>query len=471
LKLLNRPTKNLWLERTLALLVLINFGLVLFDFSYIPWRNLYFRYLNPVTKVYDPIKGIEPHRETAQYLATVDRLKKQTQAQGWQSAAVTAIVQDLGAQSTRMIETNPFQLVGKTGALEKIKNRMRVHMRQESARGAFQAFWNVERLQQTGAERELAYFDRQIRPLIDINYFRETGEDGDFVDNFWWVDLGFVVIFAIDLGRRCLILRRRWPNTTWRQAIFSRWYDLFLLLPWFRLLRIVPLTIRWHQAALINLSAVQHQLNSLVVSELADELTQVVVTQVLGQAQGSIKNGAASKLVIDRLQRSYIDLNNINEVEAIAQIILEIAIYRVLPKIQPDLEEIANHLLQKALIDSPAFQNLKVIPGFAVAPQQLTEQLVRQISDALYIGLTKAISDPQNGKLSRRLAENFTAALGAELQKGHTVAKLESLLADLLEEIKVSYVHAEDSSRPEGQIIIPIKNPKVDTDQFTQYKL
>jgi hypothetical protein len=179
----------------------------------------------------------------------------------------------------------------------------------------------------------------------------------------------------------------------------------------------------------------------------------------------------ASKLLLDRLQRSYIDLNNINEVEAIAQIILEIAIYRVLPKIQPDLEEIANHFLQKALIDTPAFQSLKVIPGFAAAPQQLTDQLVRQISDALYIGLTKAVSDPQNGKLSRRLAENFTAALGAELQKGHTVAKLESLLADLLEEVKVSYVHAEDLSRPEGDIVIPIENPKVDTDQFSQDKL
>jgi hypothetical protein len=63
--------KSLWLERTLAILALLNFGLVLFDLSYIPWRNLYFRYLNPVTKIYDPIKGIEPHRETAQYLATV----------------------------------------------------------------------------------------------------------------------------------------------------------------------------------------------------------------------------------------------------------------------------------------------------------------------------------------------------------------------------------------------------------------
>ncbi len=471
MKLLNRPTNNLRLERTLALLALLNFGLVLFDLSYIPWRNLYFRHLNPITKIYDPIKGIEPHRETAQYLAAVDRLKKQTQAQGWLSAAVSATVQDLGEQSTKMIETNPFQLAGKTGALEKIKNRMREHMRQESARSAFWAFWNVEHLQRVSTESELAYFDRQIRPLIDINYFRETGEDGNFVDNFWWIDLGFVVIFAIDLSRRWLILRRRKPTITWQHAIFSRWYDLLLLSPWFRLLRIVPLTIRWHQASLINLSAVRHQLNSLMVGELADELTQVVVTQVLSQAQGSIKNGAASKLLIDRLQRSYIDLNNINEVEAIAQIILEIAIYRVLPKIQPDLEEIANHLLQKALIDSPAFQSLKVIPGFAAAPQQLTGQLVRQISDALYIGLTKAVSDPQNGKLSRRLAENFTAALGAELQKSHTVVKLESLLADLIEEVKVSYVHADNLSRPEGDIVIPIENPKIDADQFAQDKL
>jgi hypothetical protein len=465
LKLLNRPTKNLRLERLLALLALLNVGLVLFDLSYIPWRNLYFRHLNPLTKIYDPIKGIEPHRETDQYLTTINKLKNQIQTPAsWPSAAVSVTIRELGDQSTRIIETNPFQLAGKTGALEKIKNRMRDHMGQSSARAAFRAFWNVERLQRVGAESELAYFDRRIRPLIDTNYFRETGEDGDFVDHFWWIDLGFVVIFAIDLGRRCLILRRRLPTITWRQAIFSRWYDLLWLSPWLRILRVVPLIIRWHQASLINLSAVQHQLNSLVVGELADELTQVVVTQVLSQAQGSIKNGVASKLLTDRLRRSYVDLNDVNEVEAIAQIVLEIAIYRVLPKIQPDLEEVADHLLQSALIDSPAFQSLKLIPGFAATPHQLTGQLVRQISDALYMALTKALSDPENGRISRRLAENFTTALGGELQKGHTVAKLESLLADLLEEVKVSYVHAEDLSRPQGDIVVPVENPKIDAD-------
>ncbi len=432
-----------WLERTFALLALLNFGLVLFDLSYIPGRNWYFRYLHPITKIYDPIKGIEPHRETSQYLTTVDHLKKQAQVQGWQSASVGATLRDLGDQSAKMIETNPFQLAGKTGALEKLKNRMRDHMRQESARGAYRAFWNGENLQRTGAEQELAYFDRQIRPLLAINYFRETGEDGDFVDNFWWIDLGFVTIFSGELGWRLLKLRRYSPGITWREAILRRWYDLLLLAPWLRPLRIVPVTIHLHQAALINLSWWQHHLNKLLIGGVADEITQVVVTQVLNQAQGSIKDGLVSKLVTDRLQRSYVDLNSVNEVEAIAQIILEVAIYRVLPKIQPDLESIADHLLQKALTDSPAFQGLRGIPGFAAAPQQLTAPLVRQVSDALYIGLTKALNDSDNGKLARRLAENLMDALGTELKKGQTMTKLESLIADLLEEIKFSYVHSD----------------------------
>jgi hypothetical protein len=128
-------------------------------------------------------------------------------------------------------------------------------------------------------------------------------------------------------------------------------------------------------------------------------------------------------------------------VEAIAQIILEIAIYRVLPKIQPDLEEIVSNLVQKASIDSPAFQNLKLIPGFAEAPHQLIDQIVRQVSEALYLWLTKSLNDPQNGKLAKRFAENFIEALGAELQKGQTVSKLESLVVDMLAEMKASYTN------------------------------
>jgi hypothetical protein len=424
--------KNLWWERGLAILIAVNFGWVLFDLSYIPWRNLYFRYLPALTKVYDPLKGIEPHRETTKYLATVDRFKKQN----LQSAAT---LKELVDQSVQTVETNPFQGAGKSGALEKIKNRLRDHTGKESSKEAFRVFWSEANFTGAKKDSEIAFFERQIRPLFDINYFREIGEDGEPIDHFWLIDLGFGAVFLLDLFLRLRRMRRRNPRLSWRSALLDRWYDLLLILPLVRLLRIVPLAIRWHQARLINLDYIQHQLNTRFVNEFADELTQVVINQVLNQAQGAIKSGTATQLITTRLLRPYVDLNDVNEVEAIAQIILEIAIYRVLPKIQPDLEEIVSNLVQKASIDSPAFQNLKLIPGFTEAPHQLIDQIVRQVSEALYLGLTKSLNDPQNGKLAKRLAENFMEALGAELQKGQTVSKLESLVVDMLAEMKASY--------------------------------
>jgi hypothetical protein len=424
--------KNLWWERGLAILIAVNFGWVLFDLSYIPWRNLYFRYLPALTKVYDPLKGIEPHRETTKYLATVDRFKKQN----LQSAAT---LKELVDQSVQTVETNPFQGAGKSGALEKIKNRLRDHTGKESSKEAFRVFWSEANFTGAKKDSEIAFFDRQIRPLFDINYFREIGEDGEPIDHFWLIDLGFGAVFLLDLFLRLRRMRRRNPRLSWRSAMLDRWYDLLLILPLVRLLRIVPLAVRWHQARLINLNYIQHQLNTRFVNEFADELTQVVINQVLNQAQGAIKSGTATQLITTRLLRPYVDLNDVNEVEAIAQIILEIAIYRVLPKIQPDLEEIVSNLVQKASIDSPAFQNLKLIPGFTEAPHQLIDQIVRQVSEALYLGLTKSLNDPQNGKLAKRLAENFMEALGAELQKGQTVSKLESLVVDMLAEMKASY--------------------------------
>jgi hypothetical protein len=427
--------KNLWWERGLAILIAINFGWVLFDLSYVPWRNLYFRYLPALTKIYDPLKGIEPHRETTKYLATIDKLQQQKIS----SPAAQLLLKDLAEQSVLIIETNPFQAAGKSGTLEKIKNRLRDHMHQDSAKASFRAFWNTENFSGTRATSEMAFFEQQIRPLFAINYFREIGEDGEPIDHFWLIDVGFGAVFLVDLLLRLRRMRQRNPRLTWRSALIERWYDLLLILPLVRPLRIVPLAIRWHQARLINLDQIQHQVNTRFVNEFADELTQVVINQVLNQAQGAIKSGTATQLITTRLLRPYVDLNDVNEVEAIAQIILEIAIYRVLPKIQPDLEEIVSTLVQKASIDSPAFQNLKLIPGFAEAPHQLIDQIVRQVSEALYVGLTKSLNDPQNGKLAKRLAENFMAALGAELQKGQTVNKLESLVVDMLAEMKASY--------------------------------
>lgn len=46
------------------LLATVNIFLVVFNITYIPWRDFYFLKLPQITQIYDPIKGIEPHRDT-----------------------------------------------------------------------------------------------------------------------------------------------------------------------------------------------------------------------------------------------------------------------------------------------------------------------------------------------------------------------------------------------------------------------
>jgi hypothetical protein len=65
-----KPLKSsdLFLERVMAIIAMGNLCLVLFNISYIPWRDFYLRNFPQITRIYDPVKGIEDHRETKNYL-------------------------------------------------------------------------------------------------------------------------------------------------------------------------------------------------------------------------------------------------------------------------------------------------------------------------------------------------------------------------------------------------------------------
>ncbi len=217
----------------MALLALANLGLVAFDLAYVPWRDFWYRNFPGVTRVYDRVKGIEPHRDTEAYLASVDALQQELQQFGLQSLQVQARLQQLRDRSAEMISTNPFAVSGKSGTLEKIKNRMREHVygqrRGESATQAFNKFWSTANLSR-GLVPETKFFTQQIRPLIALNYYRSIGENGELIDWFWLIDAPFVAIFALEFIARTFYLSRRFKSLTWLDAVLWRWYDIFLLL-------------------------------------------------------------------------------------------------------------------------------------------------------------------------------------------------------------------------------------------------
>ena len=432
---------NPWIERLIAIVILINFCLVLFDLTYLSQRDRYFQKAPSLTQLYDPIKGIEPHRETQRYLNKVNELEVEVSQTEQQSPQTENLLQELRNLSNEMIADNPFTGANKSGNLEKIKHQMRDRVGKESAREAFATFWSQQYLSQVGWQQEINFFDTHIRPLIQTNYYRGIGLDGKFIDNFGRIDLPFVILFGLEFLARTFYISRNQPKLNWLEAMLRRWYDILLLLPFWRWLRVIPVTIHLYQADLLNLEPVRVQINHDFVTNFAEEITEVVGVRIINQAQDAIRRGDVVRwLFRPDPHRPYVNINNTNEVQAIASRLLHLSVYQVLPKIQPDLEALLGHSIETILNESPMYRQLQSVPGMGNLPTQLTEKLAKDFSQTLYSTLTTFIEDPVAAELSNRLMQNFSEALEVEVQKQHNIQEIQSLLVDLLEEIKINYV-------------------------------
>ncbi|MBH8553383.1 hypothetical protein I8751_13565 [Nostocaceae cyanobacterium CENA357] len=433
--------RNRWFERIIAILALLNLCLVVFDMTYIHLRDLYLQVLPSLTQVYDPIEDIQPHPETQNYLNKVTELETQVLQTGLSSPPVESLLEELRLLSSRMIEDNPFDAVNKSGTLAKIKHEIRLRTNEQFAREAFTKFWSQAYLSQQNWQSEINFFNSKIRPLIQSNYYRDIGRFGNFVNHFWLIDLPFVIIFALDFLARTFYISRRNPNLNWLEAMLRRWYDIFLLLPFWRWLRIIPVTIRLYQADLLNLEPLRSQLNHDFAVSFAEEITEMVGIQLIDQMQDTIRQGELARwLFHPETRKPYVQVNERNEVKFIATRLVNIGIYDVLPQVQPNLEALIHHTIASTFKDSPAYQQIQNIPGLNHLPNQLTEKLARNLSQSAYKNLTKALSDPVAAELTSRLMTNFRDVLEMELQKKHNTQEFQSLLIDMLEEIKINYV-------------------------------
>jgi hypothetical protein len=481
----SRRRKNLWFERTMAIAAVVNLGMVAFDLTYVSWRNFWLqgnvpipltelaiplpiprvscpdRSVKPeeevartipmslITCLYDPLKGIEPHRDTERYLNTVDALKQQVNQTGIQSPQTQELLRELGQLSEEMIRSNPFEVANKSGTLEKIKQRMRQHVydsrkRTRSSTEAFTVFW-TERVP-ANWEQEIRWFDTEIRPLIEINYFRTIAVDGDFTNNFGRIDIPFGILFFLEFLARTLYLSRRHAGVKWLDTMLWRWYDVLLFFPFWLFfpvwawLRAIPVAIRLHQAELINLGRVQAQVTHGFVAGIAEEVTEVVVIQVLNQVQGAIQRGDISRWLLQARTKQQITVNNVDEVSAIAALLTRTTVYQVFPRIQPDLEALLRHSVTRVLEQAPPYQMLKTLPGLESLQTQLTQRLATEVVQTAHNTLTGVLEDEVGTELTNRLVQHFTEALGTEVQQQEVIREIQLLLTDLLEEVKLNYV-------------------------------
>jgi hypothetical protein len=470
-KLLNWYYDRLFINRIMALVSVLNFGFVLFDITYIPLRDIW---LNGVITVgqfrlgpyesrgiqleivpkfwrekiikYDVIKGIQPYRDTQFFLEEVDLLEKTINQYGLDSEETEEILKRLREISVNMIREDPFRLANKSGTLEVIKNRMREHMDnyiknpESSSTFAFISFWSIDNLEKD-LDSQLNFFNQKIRPLINTNYWRPMGENGQFVDYFGLLDFPFIVIIFTDFMIRCLVISIRYNGVKFQDAIFWRWYDLIFFSPYFRWLRIIPISIRLNDSKLLTYQRIKKQISQGFVAGIAGDITQIVVLRIVNQVQKTIEKGSIEQILFKEETKEYINLSGKNESAEIVKLLINLIVYEMLPEIRPEVEVLLTYIFYKTITESPIYQNIENLPGLQTFPNNISNKLATQSYQILLDSINNILKeDPIFEKHLEKIIEKATKTLNLRPNARYDINKIEELLVILLEEVKINYI-------------------------------
>lgn len=292
-------------------LAIVNLGLILFDLTYLWLRPVYFQHLPAVTRLYDPVKGIEPEPLTTEYLALDDYLNEQLEA-GAPPFELEPTLAELRALSVRIVEENPFERSGLTRSMIRGLKEMQLYLQEEPGGEAVMEgvtseeglpyFWSLQPDPQRLPGR-LEFFDDTVRPLMEVNFYRTYDLSGELTDHFWKVDLPFLLIFAAEFFIGWFLSVRRGIYAAWFLYPLFHWYDLLGIIPLkqfrlFRLFRVASIYIRLHQS---EYSKVGDDVISRTVKYFAniisEEISDMVSLRILNETQSEIRAGTHQKII------------------------------------------------------------------------------------------------------------------------------------------------------------------------------
>jgi hypothetical protein len=439
-----------WVQRWrqgVVIVILINLLLVGFNATYISLRGIYLQYSPVLVNRYDAMKGIEPHPVTQHYLETVDALRREVNQNPLSSSSVQPYLRDLRAQSVSLIGENPFFESGQADLSAKLNRQMRGYVGTLSAKDAFQTFWTQDYLEGIGWDNANRFLQEKVEPLLQQSYFRETLPTGQFVDQFWIIDLIFMAFFGAEFLGRTFFVSRRQKELSWGNAIARRWYELPLVLPFWRWMRIVPALVRLHRSQLLNVERFIAQISHEPAAYLSERVSQYFLVRVVDQTQQSVRQGT---ILPESNVTGRIVVGDRNKVDHITDELIRITSLRVAPAIKPDFEDLLRYSLEKALTSSEIYAIFQSIPGFDAMPDNALDSISNYLAQTTCTVLAESYSDAEGRILFDQLSQRFRRALKREIQEQTSSQPLKTYLMDLLEEIKVNYIQQSKHQDPEA---------------------
>ncbi|WP_115132118.1 hypothetical protein [Synechococcus sp. N26] len=446
-------------DQAIAVIAAVNLTWVAIDLTYIPLRNFWLQrnlypvpslplvvplpWLPDITPWLDPLKGIEPHRDTEGYLKAYTALDRALQQNGPRTAESTDLLQQQVVLTTALMDSNPFISSGQAGALEKFKNRLRARTGLESARDSANLLLSPEHLERSPWSQERQFWSQQILPLVESNYWRSIDENGRPSDLSWRIDTPFQLLFLLDILLRAWRLKQRYPAIRWRDALLRRWIDLPLLLPFARWLRVVPVTERLCGAGLLQLEPLRAVISRGVVALLAVELFEVIAVRVVDALQQLIRSPQLPERVRGLCSYQSSDLNDEREVIELLRLWLPLLLTRIAPAMRPQLQAVISHLVQQSLDRNVVPDALRRLPGLQNAESEFSRQLAESMVTSV-LDLSKGAGnrigqrDPVLESLGSEALDRLWEELAHTLEQGPVLSRSQDLLVALLEEIKRS---------------------------------
>ena len=457
-----RPQQNAvawrrW-DRMVAIIATLNLAWVLVDLSYIPLRNFWLQrnlypvpslplvvplpWLPDITPVLDPLKGIRPHRETQAYLDGFKRLDQALQTDSSLESTITLLKQQQQL-TENLISSQRLLSSSNASALDQLKNRLRARTGLNSAQQSADLLLSEGHINQSGWTRERQFWNQQILPLVEINYWRSIDENGRPTDLSWRVDAPFQLLFLLDIVLRCLRLKSRYPAIRWRDAVLRRWIDLPLLLPFARWMRLVPVTERLSRTGLIQLEPLRAVISRGVVALLAVELFEVITIRVVDTFQQLIRSPQLPERVRSLCSHQTSNANEDRELLELLRLWLPLLLTKVGPALRPQLVALIGHLLQQSLSRSVMPEPLRRVAALQSAEAEFSRQLATGMVDSVLdvsrgagnrIGQRDQVLEILGTDALDRLWEE----LALILEQGPVLKRSQDLLTSFLEELKRS---------------------------------
>lgn len=288
-------------------MAIVNLSLILFDMTYLWLRPLYFQYTPVITRIYDPVLGIEPHPLTER-LSDEAAGAEELLLLDADSPGLERRLETLHVLTTRVLSESVFERSGQSRSKFIIARTIAVEsgaptadlLQPEKLAEVVGNFWSGE---PDLLRHRFTLFDTEIRPLLRENFYREFNRAGRLTDYFWIIDLPFLILFWIEFAVRWSLALRRKTYAQWFFFPIFNWYDVLGLIPMqvfrpFRLLRVVSMYMRLRRS---ELSSVGKDFASRTVAYISniitEEVSDRVAVRILEEYAEEIRDGTHLRII------------------------------------------------------------------------------------------------------------------------------------------------------------------------------